>query len=167
MKYSFLLFVFFFSCQTLNVDKYLDEKFEKIERANYFLYFYSNSQIYIKKDKLTNNFSVFLNVILNSQLNLKGSFLRLIKDDKYIGNIDISKVISIGNFKFLYVNIDRSNVGLILRALNPDKHLCFFIDDDSYQVWTKLTFKYDARFVDVDFKSTKETLEYALKNNIL
>ncbi|AJA67233.1 hypothetical protein bmLB2001_001112 (plasmid) [Borrelia miyamotoi] len=168
MRYSFFSFVlFFFACQTLSVDEFLDKKLEKIERADHFLYFYPNSQIYIRRDKLTNNFSVFLNVVLDSKLNFDGGFLRLIQDDTYIGNINISKVVSIGNFRFLYVNIDKNNAGLLIKALNPYKRLSFVLDDDSYQVWTRGTFKYDAKFVDVDFDSTKDTLKYALENSIL
>ncbi|AHH14493.1 hypothetical protein bhYOR_001284 (plasmid) [Borrelia nietonii YOR] len=168
MRYSFFLFVlFFFSCKTLSVDEFLDAKFDKIERANYFLYFYPNSQIYIKRDKSTNNFSVFLNVVLNSKLNFNSGYLKLIQDDNYIGNINITKVVGIGNLRFLYVDIDKNNSDLILRALNPYKSLSFVLDDNSYQVWTRGTFKYDARFIDVDFESTRDTLKYALENNIL
>ncbi|AMR76019.1 hypothetical protein [Borrelia hermsii] len=168
MRYSFFLFVlFFFSCKTLSVDEFLDVKFDKIERANYFLYFYPNSQIYIKRDKSTNNFSVFLNVVLNSKLNFNSGYLKLIQDDNYIGNINITKVVGIGNLRFLYVDIDKNNSDLILRALNPHKSLSFVLDDNSYQVWTRGTFKYDARFIDVDFESTRDTLKYALDNNIL
>ncbi|WP_232535976.1 hypothetical protein [Borrelia sp. A-FGy1] len=157
----------FFSCRTLDINEIFDKKFHKIERAHYFLYFYPDSQVYIKKDKATNNFSVFLNVILDSSLNLDNCYLKLVQDDNYIGNIDISKVVSIGNFKFLYINIDRRNADLILRALNPYKKLSFILNSNSYQVWTKGTLKYDARFVDVNFKSTRDTLRYALDSNIL
>ncbi|WP_234416449.1 hypothetical protein [Candidatus Borreliella tachyglossi] len=140
---------------------------KKIERADYFLYFYPDSQIYIKRDKSTNDFSVFLNVILDSKLNFNDSYLKLIKDDSYIGDIYISKVVSIGNFKFLYINIDRKNSDLILKALNPDEKLSFVLNDTSYQVWTRRTLEYDAKFIDVDFKSTRDTLKYALETNIL
>ncbi|WP_238614547.1 hypothetical protein [Borrelia turcica] len=157
----------FFSCRTLDVNEVFDKKFDKIERANYFLYFYPDSQIYIKKDKSTNDYSVFLNVILDSSLNLNNGYLKLVQDDNYIGDINISKVVSIGNFKFLYVNVDRNNANLILRALNPYKKLSFVLNRNSYQVWTKGTLKYDARFIDVDFKSTRDTLKYALESNIL
>ncbi|UPA19247.1 hypothetical protein [Borrelia puertoricensis] len=168
MRYSFFLFVlFFFSCKTLNVHDFLDEKFDKIERADYFLYFYPNSQIYIKRDKLTNDFSVFLNVVLDSKLNFDSGYLKLIQDDNYIGDVNISKVVGIGNFRFLYVDIDKSNADLILRALKPYKSLSFVLDDNSYQVWTRGTFEYDAKFIDVDFESTRDTLRYALENNIL
>ncbi|AHH11290.1 hypothetical protein [Borrelia coriaceae] len=145
----------------------LDEKFDKIERANYFLYFYPNSQIYIKRDKSTNNFSVFFNVVLDSKLNFDSGYLKLIQDDNYIGNVNISKVVGIGNFRFLYISIDRNNADLILTALNPSKSLSFVLNDNSYQVWTRETFKYDASFIDVDFESTRDTLKYALENNIL
>ncbi|WP_024654465.1 hypothetical protein [Borrelia hispanica] len=170
MRYSFFLFVlFFFSCRTLSVHEILDKKFDTIERANYFLYFYPNSQIYIKRDKLTNSFSVFLNIVLNLDLksDFNGDYLKLIKDDNYIGNVNISKVVSIGRFRFLYVNIDRGNSDLILRALNPHKSLSFVLDEHSYQVWTRETLKYDAKFIDVDFESSRNTLKYALENNIL
>ncbi|APR65404.1 hypothetical protein baBA2_000897 (plasmid) [Borrelia anserina] len=167
MRYSFCLFVFFFSCKTLSVEEFLDEKFDKIERVNYLLYFYPNSQIYIRRDKLTNNFSVFLNVVLASELNFDGGYLKLIQDDNYIGNVKISRVVSIGKLRFLYVDIDKNNADLILKALKPYRSLSFVLDDDSYQVWTRETFKYDARFIDVDFKSTRDTLKYALENNIL
>ncbi|UPA17378.1 hypothetical protein bcCo53_001574 (plasmid) [Borrelia coriaceae] len=168
MRYSFFLFVlFFFSCKTLKVYELLDEKFDKIERANYFLYFYPNSQIYIKRDKSTNNFSVFFNVVLDSKLNFDSGYLKLIQDDNYIGNVNISKVVGIGNFRFLYISIDRNNADLILTALNPSKSLSFVLNDNSYQVWTRETFKYDASFIDVDFESTRDTLKYALENNIL
>ncbi|AHH07280.1 Hypothetical protein BCD_1214 (plasmid) [Borrelia crocidurae DOU] len=170
MRYSFFLLVlFFFSCKTLSVHEILDKKFDKIERASYFLYFYPNSQIYIKRDKLTNNFSVFLNIVLNLDLksDFNSDYLKLIQDGNYIGNVSISKVVSIGRFKFLYVNIDRGNSDLILRALNPHKSLSFVLDEYSYQVWTRETLEYDAKFIDVDFKSSINTLKYALENNIL
>ncbi|WP_235048113.1 hypothetical protein [Borrelia persica] len=149
------------------MDEILDKKFDKIERADYFLYFYPNSQIYIKRDKLTNNFSVFLNVVLNSKSDFSSGYLKLIQDDNYIGDINISKVVGVGKFRFLYVNIDKGNVDLILKALKPYKSLSFVLDDNSYQVWTRETLKYDARFIDVDFESTRDTLRYALENNML
>ncbi|ACH95159.1 hypothetical protein ACE4V3_05645 (plasmid) [Borrelia recurrentis] len=170
MRYSFFLFVlFFFSCKTLSVHEILDKKFDKIERASYFLYFYPNSQIYIKRDKLTNNFSVFLNIVLNLDLksDFNSDYLKLIQDGNYIGNVSISKVVSIGRFRFLYVNIDRGNSDLILRALNPHKSLSFVLDEYSYQVWTRETLEYDAKFIDVDFESSRNTLKYVLDNNIL
>ncbi|AHH04319.1 Hypothetical protein BHY_1368 (plasmid) [Borrelia nietonii YOR] len=110
---------------------------------------------------------MFLNVVLNSKLNFNSGYLKLIQDDNYIGNINITKVVGIGNLRFLYVDIDKNNSDLILRALNPYKSLSFVLDDNSYQVWTRGTFKYDARFIDVDFESTRDTLKYALENNIL
>ena len=167
MRYSFLCFLCFFSCRTLNVNEVFDEKFDKIERANYFLYFYPDSQIYIRKDKVSNNFSVFLNVVLDSSSNLSNSYLKLVQDDNYIGDVCISKVVSIRNFKFLYINVDRKNADLILRALNPHKKLSFVLNSNSYQVWTRETLEYDSRFIDVDFKSTRDTLLYALKSNLL
>ncbi|UGQ17765.1 hypothetical protein [Borrelia sp. RT1S] len=151
----------------MNVNEVFDKEFDKIERANYFLYFYPDSQIYIRKDKSSNNFSVFLNVVLDSSSNLSNSYLKLVQDDNYIGDVCISKVVSIRNFKFLYINVDRNNVELILRALNPHKKLSFVLNSNSYQVWTREALEYDSRFIDVDFKSTKDTLLYALKSNLL
>ncbi|WP_236842861.1 hypothetical protein [Borrelia turicatae] len=116
---------------------------------------------------MTNDFSVFLNVVLDSKLNFDSGYLKLIQDDNYIGDVNISKVVGIGNFRFLYVDIDRDNADLILRALKPYKSLSFVLDDNSYQVWTRGTFEYDAKFIDVDFESTRDTLRYALENNIL
>nr|WKT13861.1 hypothetical protein LKV13_04415 [Borrelia sp. BU AG58] len=157
----------FFSCKTPDVNEIFNKKFDKIERAGYFLYFYPDSQIYIKKDKSTNNFSVFLNVVLNSNLNLSNGYLKLVQDDNYIGDVYISKVVSIRNFKFLYINVDRKNAELLLKALNPYKKLSFVLDSNSYQVWTRGTLEYDSRFIDVDFKSTRDTLIYAINSNIL
>ncbi|UGQ16606.1 hypothetical protein [Borrelia sp. RT5S] len=151
----------------MNVNEVFDKKFDKIERANYFLYFYPDSQIYIRKDKVSNNFSVFLNVVLDSSSNLSNSYLKLVQDDNYIGDVCISKVVSIRNFKFLYINVDRKNADLILRALKPHKKLSFVLNSNSYQVWTRETFEYDSRFIDVDFKSTRDTLLYALKSGLL
>ncbi|WP_434757439.1 hypothetical protein [Borrelia puertoricensis] len=110
---------------------------------------------------------MFLNVVLDSKLNFDSGYLKLIQDDNYIGDVNISKVVGIGNFRFLYVDIDKSNADLILRALKPYKSLSFVLDDNSYQVWTRGTFEYDAKFIDVDFESTRDTLRYALENNIL
>ncbi len=62
MKYCFSLILMVFicsSCKILNIAEDLEKNFEKIERADYFLYFYPDSQIYIKKDKSSNKFSVF------------------------------------------------------------------------------------------------------------
>ncbi|APS99062.1 hypothetical protein Bmayo_06290 (plasmid) [Borreliella mayonii] len=170
MKYSFslILMVFIcFSCKILNIAEDLEKNFEKIERADYFLYFYPDSQIYIKKDKSSNKFTVFLNVMLDSNLNFTKGYLKLIKDNKYIGSIAISKVVSIGNFKFLYINLDKDNFTLMSKALTPYEKLVFLFNEDSFQVWTKDTLQYDPRFIDVNFKNTKNTLEYAFKNKIL
>ncbi len=155
------------SCKILNVAEDLEKNFEKIERADYFLYFYPDSQIYIKKDKSSNKFTVFLNVMLDSNLNFTKGYLKLIQDNKYIGSIAISKVVSIGNFKFLYINLDKDNFKLMLKALTPYKKLVFLFNNDSFQVWTRDTLQYDPRFIDVNFNNTKNTLEYAFKNKIL
>lgn len=170
MKYSFSLILMVFicsSCKILNIAEDLEKNFEKIERADYFLYFYPDSQIYIKKDKSSNKFTVFLNVMLDSNLNFTKGYLKLIQDSKYIGSIAISKVVSIGNFKFLYINLDKNNFGLMSRALTPYKKLVFLFNEESFQVWTKDTLQYDPRFIDVNFENTKNTLEYAFKNKIL
>lgn len=170
MKYSFSLILMVFicsSCKVLNIAEDLEKNFEKIERPDYFLYFYPDSQIYIKKDKLSNKFTVFLNVILDSNLNFTKGYLKLIQDNKYIGSIAISKVVSIGNFKFLYINLNKDNFTLMSKALTPCKKLVFLFNKDSFQVWTKDTLQYDPRFIDVNFKNTKNTLEYAFKNKIL
>ncbi|ABH02446.1 hypothetical protein [Borreliella afzelii] len=170
MKYSFSLILMVFicsSCKILNIAEDLEKNFEKIERADYFLYFYPDSQIYIKKDKSSNKFTVFLNVMLDSNLNFTKGYLKLIQDSKYIGSIAISKVVSIGNFKFLYINLDKNNFALMSRALTPYKKLVFLFNEESFQVWTKDTLQYDPRFIDVNFENTKNTLEYAFKNKIL
>ncbi|MCD2374932.1 hypothetical protein LRB56_01780 [Borreliella burgdorferi] len=170
MKYCFSLILMVFicsSCKILNIAEDLEKNFEKIERADYFLYFYPDSQIYIKKDKSSNKFSVFLNIMLDSNLNFTKGHLKLIQDNKYIGSIAISKVVSIGNFKFLYINLDKDNFTLMSKALTPYKKLVFLFNEDSFQVWTKDTLQYDPRFIDVNFKNTKNTLEYAFKNKIL
>ncbi|WNY67221.1 hypothetical protein [Borreliella lusitaniae] len=170
MKYSFFLILtvfIYYSCKVLNIAEDLEKNFEKIERADYFLYFYPDSQIYIKKDKSINKYTVFLNVMLDSDLNFNKGYLKLIKDNKYIGSIAISKVVSIGKFKFLYINIDKDNFKLISKALTAYKKLVFLFNNDSFQVWTKDTLEYDPRFIDVDFKNTKNTLEYAFNNKIL
>ncbi|APJ09254.1 hypothetical protein [Borreliella afzelii] len=170
MKYSFSLILMVFicsSCKILNIAEDLEKNFEKIERADYFLYFYPDSQIYIKKDKSSNKFTVFLNVMLDSNLNFTKGYLKLIQDSKYIGSIAISKVVSIGNFKFLYINLDKNNFALMSKALTPYKKLVFLFNEESFQVWTKDTLQYDPRFIDVNFENTKNTLEYAFKNKIL
>ncbi|WKC58593.1 hypothetical protein [Borrelia sp. P9F1] len=167
MRYSFLCFLCFLCCRTLDINEVFDKEFDRIERADYFLYSYPDSQIYIKKDKSSNDFSVFLNVVLDANTNPRSGHLKLIQDDIHIGDVRISKVVGIRNFKFLYINIDRNNVELILRALNPHKKLSFVLDSNSYQVWTRGTLEYDSRFIDVNFKSTRDTLLYALKSNLL